>query len=76
MLEGLERYMPEGVHWTVPDGGFFLWVTLPEGFDTDAMLPAAADRGASTSRVPGSTPIAPGPARCASISPRNRKSHR
>lgn len=45
MLGALERYMPEGVHWTLPKGGFFLWVTLPEGFDTDAMLPAAADRG-------------------------------
>src|SRR4051812_20872516 len=45
MLGALERYMPEGVHWTVPRGGFFLWVTLPEAIDTDAMLPAAADRG-------------------------------
>ncbi|MBA3451450.1 MAG: PLP-dependent aminotransferase family protein [Chloroflexia bacterium] len=45
MITGLEREMPEGVHWTMPDGGFFLWVTLPEGYDTDAMLPAATDRG-------------------------------
>jgi 2-aminoadipate transaminase len=45
MLGALERFMPEGVHWTVPKGGFFLWVTLPVGIDTDAMLPAAADRG-------------------------------
>ncbi len=45
MLAGLEREMPEGVQWTVPSGGFFLWATLPEGYDTDAMLPAATDRG-------------------------------
>jgi 2-aminoadipate transaminase len=45
MLRGLERSMPPGVEWTTPDGGFFLWVTLPEGYDTDAMLPAATDRG-------------------------------
>lgn len=45
MLEGLERWMPEGVRWTTPNGGFFLWVTLPEGYDTDAMLPGATDRG-------------------------------
>jgi 2-aminoadipate transaminase len=45
MLEGLERSMPEGVTWTVPNGGFFLWVTLPEGYDTNAMLPEATDRG-------------------------------
>ena len=45
MLGALAETMPEGVTWTRPDGGFFLWVTLPEGFDTDAMLPEATDRG-------------------------------
>ena len=45
MLEALAREMPEGVRWTTPGGGFFLWVTLPEGYDTDAMLPQATDRG-------------------------------
>jgi 2-aminoadipate transaminase len=45
MLAGLEREMPEGVRWTMPEGGFFLWATLPEGYDTDAMLPEATDRG-------------------------------
>jgi 2-aminoadipate transaminase len=45
MLEALERFMPAGVTWTTPRGGFFLWVTLPEGYDTDAMLPEATDRG-------------------------------
>jgi 2-aminoadipate transaminase len=45
MLSGLAETMPEGVTWTRPEGGFFLWVTLPEGYDTDAMLPEATDRG-------------------------------
>lgn len=45
MLAALAAQMPPGVHWTTPGGGFFLWVTLPEGFDTDAMLPEATDRG-------------------------------
>jgi 2-aminoadipate transaminase len=45
MLAALEREMPAGVRWTTPSGGFFLWLTLPEGYDTDAMLPAATDRG-------------------------------
>ena len=45
MLDALERTMPAGVEWTTPGGGFFLWVTLPEGHDTDAMLPDATDRG-------------------------------
>ncbi len=33
MLEALAKYMPEGVHWTKPEGGMFVWVTLPEGMD-------------------------------------------
>jgi 2-aminoadipate transaminase len=45
MLAGLEREMPAGVRWTTPHGGFFLWVTLPEQCETDAMLPDATDRG-------------------------------
>jgi 2-aminoadipate transaminase len=45
MLAGLEREMPAGVRWTTPRGGFFLWVTLPDHFETDAMLPDATDRG-------------------------------
>ena len=45
MLAGLEREMPAGVHWTTPHGGFFLWVTLPDHYETDAMLPNATDRG-------------------------------
>lgn len=34
MLDALTEHMPEGVHWTRPQGGLFLWVTLPEGMDT------------------------------------------
>jgi 2-aminoadipate transaminase len=33
MLKALEREMPVGTTWTTPQGGFFLWVTLPEGVD-------------------------------------------
>jgi 2-aminoadipate transaminase len=29
MLKSLESYMPEGVSWTRPQGGFFIWITLP-----------------------------------------------
>ncbi|MCL2471141.1 MAG: PLP-dependent aminotransferase family protein, partial [Propionibacteriaceae bacterium] len=35
MLRGLEDHMPEGTTWTHPKGGFFVWLTLPEGFDSD-----------------------------------------
>ena len=45
MLSLLEKYMPEGVEWTRPDGGLFLWVTLPEGVDTVAMYDEALSKG-------------------------------
>ena len=51
MLAALETHMPEGATWTVPDGGFYVWLTLPEGFDTTAMLPRAV--GARVAYVPG-----------------------
>jgi DNA-binding transcriptional MocR family regulator len=41
MLSALEQYMPAGTHWTKPDGGFYVWLTMPEGIDTKAMLPRA-----------------------------------
>lgn len=45
MLSLLEKYMPDGVTWTHPDGGLFLWVTLPEGIDTVAMYDSALAAG-------------------------------
>jgi DNA-binding transcriptional MocR family regulator len=41
MLAALETYLPAGCTWTVPDGGFYVWLTLPEGVDAKAMLPRA-----------------------------------
>jgi 2-aminoadipate transaminase len=41
MLSALEQHMPAGCGWTVPAGGFFVWMTVPEGVDTKAMLPRA-----------------------------------
>lgn len=41
MLAALETHLPAGCTWTRPDGGFFVWVTVPEGVDTKAMLPRA-----------------------------------
>lgn len=41
MLAALSEYMPEGTSWTEPAGGFFVWVTLPAGLDSQAMLPRA-----------------------------------
>ncbi|MFJ1762868.1 PLP-dependent aminotransferase family protein [Amycolatopsis sp. NPDC088138] len=41
MLSALDQYLPPGCSWTKPDGGFYVWVTVPEGVDTKAMLPRA-----------------------------------
>ncbi|WP_031466681.1 PLP-dependent aminotransferase family protein [Sciscionella sediminilitoris] len=41
MLHALEQYLPQGCTWTRPEGGFFVWLTVPEGVDTKAMLPRA-----------------------------------
>ncbi len=41
MLEALEEHMPEGVQWTHPQGGLFLWVTLPECIDSRELLTEA-----------------------------------
>ncbi|HSF26601.1 MAG TPA: PLP-dependent aminotransferase family protein [Actinomycetes bacterium] len=41
MLAALDDLMPAGCTWTKPAGGFFVWLTLPEGLDAKAMLPRA-----------------------------------
>lgn len=41
MLAALETYLPPGFTWNIPDGGFYVWLTVPEGVDTKAMLPRA-----------------------------------
>ncbi|WP_417280622.1 PLP-dependent aminotransferase family protein [Celeribacter sp.] len=51
MLAALERYMPEGVEWTKPDGGMFVWVTLPRGMDGAELLKEALK--ANVAFVPG-----------------------
>jgi 2-aminoadipate transaminase len=38
MLAALQRHFPPGVRWTRPEGGLFLWATLPDGVDAGALL--------------------------------------
>ena len=45
LLSLLEEYMPEGVMWTHPEGGLFLFLTLPEGFDAVAFYDKALTAG-------------------------------
>lgn len=52
MLVAMERHFPEEARWTRPEGGLFLWTTLPEGIDTYAILREALD--AKVAYVPGS----------------------
>lgn len=44
MLDALGKYMPEGIEWTRPQGGIFLWVQLPEEIDCDELLKRAVER--------------------------------
>jgi 2-aminoadipate transaminase len=51
MLTALAKYMPEGVQWTHPKGGLFLWVTLPEGMDANIIFKSAVE--SKVAFVPG-----------------------
>ena len=51
MLVALQKHMPESVTWNTPRGGMFLWLRLPEGLDSTALLPQAIDNGVAY--VPG-----------------------
>jgi 2-aminoadipate transaminase len=44
LVEGLRRDVKDA-RFVVPEGGYFLWVELPEGVDTEQLLAAAGDRG-------------------------------
>lgn len=51
MLAALEANMPPAVRWTHPQGGLFLWVTLPEGMDSATVFTAAVEKNVAF--VPG-----------------------
>jgi len=52
MLAALAAEMPPGVAWTRPQGGMFIWLTLPEGVDAAALLQRAVAE-ARIAFVPG-----------------------
>ena len=45
LLSLLEKHMPEGVRWTRPEGGLFLFLTMPDGFDAVKFYDKALDAG-------------------------------
>jgi len=60
MIRALETYMPtdEGIRWTKPDGGLFVWVWLPETIDAQEMLARAIDQ--KVAYVPGTSAFVDG----------------
>jgi DNA-binding transcriptional MocR family regulator len=58
ILNALASNFPPGATWTHPGGGFYVWVTLPEGLDSKAMLPRAVTR--LVAYVPGTAFYADG----------------
>ena len=62
MLTALETYMPPGVTWTRPEGGLFVWMTLPPHIDGKALLRRAVDE-VNVAFVPGSAFFADGQGR-------------
>jgi 2-aminoadipate transaminase len=58
MIEALDDLMPAAARWNVPTGGFYVWVTLPDGLDAKAMLPRAVT--ARVAYVPGTAFFADG----------------
>jgi DNA-binding transcriptional MocR family regulator len=47
MLDSLKKHMPEGVVWTIPKGGFYIWVTLPGYMNASDVFEAAYKKGAA-----------------------------
>ena len=52
MLAALGEFLPEKVDWTSPEGGMFIWLTLPESIDAEEMFQDALEDGVAY--VPGS----------------------
>jgi len=64
MADALGAHMPDGTTWTRPQGGFYVWLTAPDGVDTVAL--SAAARARKVAYVPG-RPFYPAEAGAAQI---------
>ncbi len=53
MLATMDQHFPDGIHWTRPSGGLFLWVTLPSYIKATSLLEKALER--KVAFVPGDT---------------------
>ena len=59
MLAALQRHFPVGSWWTKPSGGMFIWVELPQNYDTAALLPIAVEEE-QVAFIPGYAFAVPG----------------
>ena len=57
-LAALDKYFPKNVTWTKPEGGFYIWITLPPEIDSNALVPKAI--AAKVAYVPGTAFFADG----------------
>lgn len=62
MLDALAQHMPKGVEWTRPEGGMFVWITLPKSMDGAELL-AKSLQTQRVAFVPGSAFYADGSGR-------------
>lgn len=58
LVDALAGHLPQDCHWTAPQGGFFVWLRLPEGISSAEFLKSAEDAGVSY--VPGTQFFAQG----------------
>ena len=49
MIEALPSVLPDGSNWTTPEGGMFVWITLPTRYDAVKMLESAVRHGVAYS---------------------------
>jgi len=61
MLDAMSRHFPESVQWTRPEGGMFIWVTLPAHMDSKQLLDEAIQQNVAF--VPGGPFYANNPAK-------------
>lgn len=67
MLAALDQYFPPEATWTHPEGGFFVWVTLPSYVDTGSMLSEALEAGVTYTPGDGFFPNASAGQNCMRI---------
>ena len=51
LVSALKQHLPTGTEWTTPDGGMFIWIKLPAGYDSHLLFKRAIEKGVAF--VPG-----------------------